>query len=234
MENQNNERRKVSRQLWKPNRILRILSVFWTGFYSCLKIALGAFITVAIIAGVCLLIFVGTLGDYLEDEILPNSEVTLEGFDISQNSNTYYLDENGDLQVLQKLHATTVSNRATYEEIPKHMINAAIAIEDKRFYEHQGVDWFTTIKACAGMFFGGGTAGGSSLTQQLIKNLTGENSFTVQRKVMEIFRAVCVERTSTKDQIIELYLNTVYFGNGYNGVRSAAEYYFGKIGRAHV
>lgn len=229
MENQNNERRKVSRQLWKPNRILRILSVFWTGFYSCLKIALGAFITVAIIAGVCLLIFVGTLGDYLEDEILPNSEVTLEGFDINQNSNTYYLDENGDLQVLQKLHATTVSNRATYEEIPKHMINAAIAIEDKRFYEHQGVDWFTTIKACVNMFIGSGDQfGGSSLTQQLIKNVFNADDVTVQRKVQEIFRATELEKRYDKSVIITWYLNEIYLGNRIKGVKAAAEYYFGK------
>lgn len=229
MDNENNERRKVFRQSWKPNRLLKFWSLLWTGIYSCIKIALGAFATVAIIAGVCILIFVGTLGDYLEDEILPNSEVTLEGLDLSQNSNTYYLDENGELQVLQKLHATTVSNRATYDEIPKHMINAAIAIEDKRFYEHQGVDWFTTIKACANMFIGSGDQfGGSSLTQQLIKNVFHADDVTVQRKVQEIFRATALEKRYDKKLIITWYLNEIYLGNRIKGVKAAAEHYFGK------
>lgn len=229
MENENIERRKVYRQSWKPNRFLKLLSLLWTGLYSCIKIALGALATVVIIAGVCLLIFVGTLGDYLEDEILPNSEVTLEGLDLSQNSNTYYLDENGELQVLQKLHATTVSNRATYEEIPEHMINAAIAIEDKRFYEHQGVDWFTTIKACVNMFIGSGDQfGGSSLTQQLIKNVFHADDVTVQRKVQEIFRATALEKRYDKKLIITWYLNEIYLGNRIKGVKAAAEHYFGK------
>ena len=230
MENENNERRKVFRQLWKPNRILRILSVLWTGFYSCLKIALGAFVTVAIIVGVCLLIFVSTLGDYLEEKVLPsNTEVTLESLDISQNSTMYYLDENGDIQVLQKLHATTVSNRATYEEIPQDLINAAIAIEDKRFYEHQGVDWFTTIKACANMFIGSGDQfGGSSLTQQLIKNVFKADDVTVQRKVQEIFRATELEKRYDKKTIVTWYLNEIYLGNRIKGVKAAAEHYFGK------
>ena len=103
MAKENNGRRRVFRQSWKPNGILKLLMSIWTAIYSVFKIVVGALATVAVIAGVCLLVFVGTLGDYLESDILPNSEVTLEGFDLSQNSVTYYLDANGELQVLQKL-----------------------------------------------------------------------------------------------------------------------------------
>ena len=91
------------------------------------------------------------------------------------------------------------------------------------------MDWITTVKACANMFFGGGSKfGGSTITQQLIKNLTGEDSVTVQRKVMEIFRAQQFEKVYDKDTIIEYYLNTIYLGRGCYGVKSAAAEYFGK------
>ena len=113
------------------------------------------------------------------------------------------------------------------------LIDAAIAIEDKRFYEHQGVDWVTTIKACARMFFGDDSVGGSSITQQLIKNVLltedeGADDVTVQRKVLEIFRAVQLEKRYDKDEILELYLNFIYLGQGCRGVKSAAAAYFGK------
>ena len=108
------------------------------------------------------------------------------------------------------------------------MINAAIAIEDKRFYEHQGVDWFTTVKAFANMFLGDDSKGGSTITQQLVKNLTQDDSVTVQRKLLEIFRATEFEQRYDKETIMEWYLNYIYLGNGCYGVRSAASMYFGK------
>ncbi len=215
-------------QNWQPNKTLRILYKIWMATFGVIKVALGAAVTVLLICGVCGFVFVGILGDYLESDILPSADLNLDDFKLDMTSFLYYVDEDGQIQPLQQIYSDSKRQWADLEDMPEALIQATVAIEDKRFFEHQGVDWFTTIKACAGMFFGGGTAGGSSLTQQLIKNLTGENSFTVQRKVMEIFRAVCVEKTSDKDEIIELYLNTVYFGNGYFGVRSAAEYYFGK------
>lgn len=225
-----NEKKKNEGANWKANVLatLHVLRKIWGGVFSVVKIALGAVITVVLICGVCAFAFVGILGDYLENDILPDADLNLDDFTLELNSYLYYIDANGQVQPLQQVYSDTKRQWADLKDIPEDLIHATVAIEDKRFYEHQGVDWFTTVKACAGMFFGGGTAGGSSLTQQLIKNLTGENSVTVQRKVMEIFRAVCVEKANTKDEIIELYLNTVYFGNGYNGVRSAAEYYFGK------
>ena len=217
-----------NQQDWQPHSALRISYKIWMALFAVIKVVLGAVVTVVLICGVCGFVFAGILGDYLEKDILPSADLNLDDFKLDMTSFLYYVDPDGQIQPLQQIYSDTKRQWADLEDMPKELIQATVAIEDKRFYEHQGVDWFTTIKACAGMFFGGGTAGGSSLTQQLIKNLTGENSFTVQRKVMEIFRAVCVEKTSSKDDIIELYLNTVYFGNGYNGVRSAAEFYFGK------
>ena len=82
MANQNNKPRKVSRQNWKPGFLFSVASGLWTLIYSVFKVVIGALVTVAVIGGVCLVVFIGALGDYLQNDILPNSEVTLEGFDL--------------------------------------------------------------------------------------------------------------------------------------------------------
>ncbi len=116
----------------------------------------------------------------------------------------------------------------TYDKFPKDLVNAFIAIEDHRFLEHNGVDWFTTGKAVIGYFTGNVVAGGSTITQQLIKNLTGEDEVTIQRKVQEIFRALNLEKDLSKEEILEMYLNIIYLGNGCQGVQAAANLYFNK------
>jgi len=170
----------------------------------------------------------GVLGDYLENDILPTADLVLENYEMDAPSYVYSVNDKGEIAVLQELYASTDWKKADYEDIPKALINAAIAIEDKRFYEHQGVDWFTTLKAFANMFFGDKTVGGSSITQQLIKNITEDDSVTIQRKVLEFFRATVVEKNYDKKVIIEEYLNSIYLGQGCRGVKSAAEAYFGK------
>ncbi|MBO4938425.1 MAG: transglycosylase domain-containing protein [Oscillospiraceae bacterium] len=226
-----NRRRKKNkpRQEWNPHWILKLLYVMWSACFGAVKIALGAVATVAMICVVCMIVFVGTLGNYLQEDILPDATFNLENFDLDQTSFVYYVDSDGEIQRLQQIHTSTDRQWATLEEIPEDLVNAAIAIEDKRFYEHQGVDWITTVKACANLFFGGGSKfGGSTITQQFIKNQTGEDSVTVQRKVMEIFRAQQFEKVYDKDTVMEWYLNTIYLGRGCYGVKSAAAEYFGK------
>ena len=116
-----------------------------------------------------------------------------------------------------------------YEEIPQAMIDAVVAIEDKRFFEHRGVDWYRTLAAVANYVLrGDGHFGGSTLTQQLVKNLTGENAPTWQRKVQEILWARDLERKLDKTQILELYLNVVHFSDQCDGIAAAAEHYFSK------
>ncbi|MBQ7801165.1 MAG: transglycosylase domain-containing protein [Oscillospiraceae bacterium] len=226
-----NRRRRKSkpRQEWNPHWLLKLLYALWSACFAVVKIALGAVATVLLICIVCAFVFVGILGNYLQDDVLPEANYSLENAGVNQTSYVYYVDSEGNIQQLQQIHTSEDRQWASLEEMPEDLIHAAIAIEDKRFYEHQGVDWITTVKACANMFFGGGSKfGGSTITQQLIKNLTGENSVTVQRKVMEIFRAQQFESQYDKDTIMEWYLNTIYFGNGKYGVKSAAAEYFGK------
>ena len=222
-------RRNKQRQEWNPHWLLKIVYGIWYLAVAAFKVAVGAVATVVLIALVCMFVFIGILGNYLQDDILPEANYNLENATLDQTSFVYYVDGGGNIQQLQQIYTTADRQWASLDQIPEDLVNAAIAIEDKRFYEHQGVDWITTVKACANMFFGGGdTFGGSTITQQLIKNLTGEDSVTVQRKVMEIFRAQQFERSYDKDTIMEWYLNTIYLGRGCYGVRSAAAEYFGK------
>ena len=215
-------------QEWKPNVLLQLLYRAWMLIFGTVKIALAAAATVVVILAMCMLAFGGALGDYLENEIMPQAGLNLEEFSLDQSSFVYYTDSNGEIQLLQKLHTDTDRRWADYEDIPEDMIYATIAIEDKRFFEHQGVDWFTTIKAFANMFLGDDSKGGSTITQQLVKNLTQDDSVTVQRKLLELFRATEFEQRYDKETVLEWYLNYIYLGNGCYGVRAAAETYFGK------
>ena len=226
-------KKKLPRQDWKLPWSVDTMQRVWKIALSVLKVVGGAFVTVLLIGIVCGFVFVGILGDYLQEDILPMAGMEIDDAEMDKNSTMYYVDENGNIQVYQQIFASTTSKWADLEDIPEDLIHAAVSIEDKRFYTHQGVDWVTTIKACARMFFGDDSVGGSSITQQLIKNLLlfedeTADDVTVQRKVLEIFRALQLEKRYHKDTIMEMYLNCIYLGQGCRGVRSAAETYFGK------
>ena len=232
MENENQKIRRVKkpRQQWNPHWVLKLLYTALSVALSLVKIAIGAAATVVLIVLVCGAVFVGTLGDYLQEDILTEAaNWSIDDYGMDETSFVYYVDGSGNIQQLQQIYTTTDRQVATLDEIPQALINATVAIEDKRFYEHQGVDWITTVKACMNMFFGGDSQfGGSTVTQQLIKNVTDQKSVTVQRKVMEIFRAQVFEREYDKNTIMEEYLNRIYLGRGCYGVKSAAAEYFGK------
>lgn len=232
MENERNPKRRVKkpRQDWNPHWLIKLFYILLSTAVSAAKIAVGAAFTVVLICVICGLVLVGALGTYLQDDILTKaSDWSIDDYGMDETSFIYYVDNDGNIQLLQQIYTTTDRQPATLDEIPQAMIDATVAIEDKRFYEHQGVDWITTIKACANMFFGGDTQfGGSTITQQLVKNVTEEKSVTVQRKVMEIFRAQMFEREYDKDLIMEQYLNRIFLGKGCYGVKSAAAAYFGK------
>ena len=223
-------RARKPRQEWNPHWIIKLLYTVFSMAMSLLKIAVGAAATVLMIVVICGIVFVGTLGDYLQDEILTEaSDWSIDDYDVEETSFMYYVDSHGDVQQLQQIFTTTDRQWVRLEDIPEDLIHATVAIEDKRFYEHQGVDWITTVKACLNMFFGGDSQfGGSTITQQLVKNVTNAKSVTVQRKVMEIFRAQVFEREYDKNLILEQYLNRIYLGRGCYGVKSAAAEYFGK------
>jgi len=117
-------------------------------------------------------------------------------------------------------------------DLPPYLPKAFVAIEDRRFYEHNGVDPVGMSRALLRDIAGGGSIeGGSTLTQQLAKNLFLTQERTLSRKIQEAILAFWLERRYSKDQILELYLNRVYFGSGAYGVEAAAQKYFGKSAR---
>lgn len=132
----------------------------------------------------------------------------------------------------QSLYSSENRIWVDYDKIPQAMKDAIVAIEDKRYWEHKGVDWKRTVGAVVNLFnffqSDGSSYGGSTITQQLIKNITGENEVSLTRKVKEIFRAMNLEKKYSKEEILGAYLNVVPFGSGCNGVQTAANLYFGK------
>ena len=189
---------------------------------------LGVIGTILLIGVVTALIFVCIFAFYVKTCITPSLDIDLNDFTLNQSSIIYYKDSNGDYQKLTTVKSSENRIWIDGDQIPQHMKDALVAIEDKRFYTHKGVDWFRTAHAALNMFTGGSTFGGTTITQQLIKNLTQQDDITVQRKLLEIFQALDLEKNYDKDEILEYYLNAVYFGEGCYGVQTAAQTYFGK------
>ena len=166
---------------------------------------------------------------YIKSVIIPEASLDLSSYTLNENSVIYYPNDSGELVELQTLVGAENRQWVDYEDIPQDLINAVVAVEDKRFYEHNGVDWYRTAGAFVNMFIGmRNTFGGSTLTQQLVKNITEYDDVTVKRKILEIFTALEMEKNYSKEDIITYYLNEIYLGQGCYGVQSAAQVYFGK------
>ena len=139
---------------------------------------------------------------------------------------TVIYDKDGD--EASKL-ATSRTGGVSIDQMPQHVPNAVVAIEDERFYQHNGFDIKGIARAFFGNLFAGRiTGGGSTLTQQLTKNALLSSERTYKRKVEELFLAVELEKVYKKDEIIEMYLNQVYFGAGAFGINNASKKYFAK------
>lgn len=131
----------------------------------------------------------------------------------------------------QQLGKIFIQNRIpiSYEQIPKEMVNAIVAEEDNRFFEHHGVDFFGVFRAAISNYRQGRVKqGASTVTQQLARNSFDLHERSYRRKLLEMFLAMRIEQHLSKEKIMELYLNRVYFGSGLYGVEAAARGYFGK------
>jgi penicillin-binding protein 1A len=145
-------------------------------------------------------------------------------------SQTQYLDKNGDVFYTSGSQKREIAKQS---EIPQEMRMAVVSIEDRRFYKHHGVDPRRILGAAFANFTGSslGLQGGSTLTQQLIKLTvfsTAASDQTLKRKAQEAWLALKLEKQYSKNQILTLYMNKVYMGNGVYGMKTAADYYFGK------
>ena len=199
----------------------------------CLSVFLIGLITVSLVVG-AFLFYAFTMVDGTMDEDLENS--------LNFTTTIYAQDASGNYVEYRRLHGefnriwkdydkvAIDAEDPNYDGIPKMLANAFVAIEDKRFFEHDGVDWKRTIGAFINEFVPiySSRQGGSTITQQLVKNLTDDRSQKASRKVREIMRARYLEGKYSKDVILECYLNTIPMDHGIYGVEVAANYYFGK------
>ncbi len=150
------------------------------------------------------------------------------------DNTTLYYYENGDANHPLVLTENLSSSSAKYKytpisKIPQNMINAFVAIEDKRFFKHGGVDFLRSGKAVLNYVLKKSSSfGASTITQQTVKNITGQSQRTPQRKINEVFQALNLEKNHSKDEILEIYLNIINLSNGCTGVGAASEYYFSK------
>lgn len=200
----------------KGNRFLRTLGKIFD------TLILTGFLTV--------LVFLCIFAVYVKNDLSNQSDFSVEGFSLDQTSVIYYQDrDTGSWKELKKLYSDENRVWVSLDDIPDNLKYACIAIEDKRFEDHNGVDWLRSLRAGLNLFMGNKTAyGASTITQQLIKNLTHDDEVTVRRKLLEIIRALEFEKKYSKDEILEWYLNIIPLGQRCSGVQSAAEVYFGK------
>lgn len=154
------------------------------------------------------------------------STATEDDFKLSVNSHVYDKDGNEMFLLRQDKNVEYLS----YNQIPDNIKNAFVAVEDKRFYQHKGVDFKALVRVLVVYIknHGVATQGGSTLTQQLIKLTYLSSEQTLERKIPEIFMALKFETMFTKEQILEYYINNVYFGNNAYGINAAALEYFDK------
>lgn len=186
------------------------------------KLKLAKFLSLAAFLGIIFSFFLGTVlfAWYARDLPRPDRMARREGFA------TKIYDRNQKLlyDVFREERRTPVE----LKDIPQHLKDATIAIEDKNFYKHQGFDPTGWLRAIYNIIFRRTLQGGSTLTQQLVKNVLLTPQRTIGRKIKEFVLAVQIERKYSKDEILQMYLNEAPYGGTAWGVESASEIYFGK------
>ncbi len=188
--------------------------------------------TIILVGVLTIAIFIGIFMGWVRSSLRGNVEIYIDEFESNVSTELYSQDaDTGEWVMYQTLLTLEGEDRIWkgMDDIPKYLRDAAVAIEDKRFESHHGVDWIGTLRAVVFTLGPGDSLqGGSTITQQLIKNMTGDSQTTVKRKITEIYRALEMENRYDKDEILEAYLNEIYLGRACYGVQSASLRYFGK------
>ena len=148
--------------------------------------------------------------------------------DMFANENSVVVDSDGN--VIAELGSERKKIKVENEDMPENLKNAYVSIEDERYYKHHGVDIKRTGSAIINyvIHIGNSSFGGSTITQQLVKNLTGDNSGAISRKVKEWWKAYLLECYFSKEEILDMYLNVIYVGPNIYGVGAGSKYYFNK------
>ena len=166
----------------------------------------------------------GTFEEVADEWVPDTRSMELNLPDLSRVSRVYA--DTGE--VLAELHDGRNSEPIPYDQIPELMVNAMLAAEDSSFFEHDGVDFSAIASAAIDNFISDQTRGGSTITQQVVKNAFVGNEISIRRKINEAFVSAELERRFPKERILEFYMNSVYFGAGAYGVKTAAEEFFDK------
>ncbi len=204
-----------------------ILNIFLLVFrviiiFGCIGVIIGSMLAVAVSLYVV--------------EVTAEDEQKLDLGSIKLSYTTILYAKNpasGEYEEYERLVGDENRIWVNYEDISPHMIDAIVAVEDDSYWEHNGVNYVRTFAAFLDEYtplkvLGGTGQGASTLTQQLVKNLTEDNSVDAMRKIREIFRAIALENRYSKEVIIEAYLNTFRLSDNIAGVETAANIYFGK------
>lgn len=189
-----------------------------------LRILLGILLVCVVVGVVCISVI--SIYGYSVVHGDPVFNLTEEKYSQNQTSFIYGYDKDGNEVEITRLHGEENRIWVNLDDMSEYLPNAFIATEDQRFLKHSGVDWIRTIGVIVKPSNKG--QGGSTITQQLIKNLTDEDDVTIVRKFNEILSALNLEKNYDKNEIIEAYLNTIFLSEGCYGVKTAAEKYFGK------
>ena len=189
----------------------------WKIFRVCLFVGIALCI---IGAGVVLGVISGIVDD--------TESISLEDLELLPQATFLYDKDGNEITSLYDQENRIIVN---YEDIPQNTVNAIVAIEDERFFSHHGIDIKRTLGAIVTYIANGGESsfGGSTITQQLVKNITDDDEVAWQRKIREWYRAITLETKLSKDKIFESYVNTIYYGDGSYGIEVASNHFFGKI-----
>ena len=210
--------------------VLTVIGKIFTYLLNTILTILLVGLLTGTIVGIAFAVYVN---NYIEVDV---SEIKMLSTNQDMTTRLYYMDYSDRTNRIgtpveienQQLFSSENRTWVSYNEIPSYLVEAFVSIEDERFWTHKGVDWKRTLGATFYFAIGESSYGGSTITQQLIKNVTGDDDVTIQRKVKEIMSALELEKTMDKTEILELYLNTIYLSEHCYGIQAAANAYFDK------
>ena len=219
----------MARKSKKRNKVERGTAIGVRVAGRAVSLALKALVTIILIGIITGCIVITAMMVYVMNFMDTNNSISLDDISLSYTTMLYAQNDEGGWEEIYRLSADQNRIEVSLDEVPDYVQQAFVASEDKRFWEHDGVDWFRTasvsISAVLNASLDG--AGGSTITQQLIKNVTSDDDVTPVRKLREIFRALQLERDYTKDEILEAYLNIIFLGGRVYGIEAASQQYFG-------
>ena len=212
------KKKKLRKKLHPAIRIIKGIGTALLSIFLILVIT-GSIVTTAL---TIYIMKIADANDYTID---------IDALKLSYTTMIYATDKDGNEVEVKRLYENANRIWVDYDQIPAHVVDAFVYTEDERFWDHTGVDWKRTFSAFANLFlhFYDTEQGGSTITQQLIKNVTDDDEVSYTRKIREIFRAIQLEKAYNKEDILEAYLNYITLSNGtVCGVQAAAKYYFNK------